>query len=160
MLRAILTSPPRHQTCHFALCLLDISTGFQPADHRQEVGTTTTGIGWIELERHEELDLIVASRRERKLRRHHTDHSGCGGVHLNLFADDVTCATETFLPETVRNDRDSWSIIAIFLFSEVAAKFRRHSQHVDQAARDSGGGDSQWLTFSADVLTARRPRAD
>src|SRR5689334_12449599 len=123
----------------------------------------SAAIAWvrrIKLERHEQLDLIVASGRECEARRHDTDDGGRGGVDLNLFADDVTRAAETLMPEAVRNDRDSRSVDAIFLFREVAAELRLHSQHVNQAARDCGRGDSQRLTLGADVLTARRPRAD
>jgi len=108
----------------------------------------------------EELDLLVASRRECKVCGHHTNDRGGCRVDLNLFADDVTCGAKTFLPEAVRDDGDSWPTIAIFFFSEVATTFRLHSQHIDQAASDRGGGDSKWFTFSADVLTTWRPRAD
>src|SRR5688572_21390902 len=97
MLRAAFTLPSGHQTRHFALCLLGSHTGSQPADHRQKMGTTTAGVGGIELERHDELDLIVASRRKCKAGRHHTNNDGCVGVDLNLFANDVTCAAKTFL---------------------------------------------------------------
>src|ERR1041385_5555497 len=122
--------------------------------------TATAGVSGIELERHEQLDLIVTSGRKCKVGRHHTNHGGCCSVNLNLFADDVTCAAKTLLPEAVRNEGDIWSTLAIFLFGEVAASFRLHSEHVDQAARDGGGGDAEWLTRSTDVQTARCPGAD
>src|SRR5215216_841607 len=138
MLRATLTLPAGHQARHFALRLLDSHTGFQPADHRQKVAATMTGIRRIELERHEELDLIVTSRRKCKVGGHHTDNGGCCRVDLNLFANDVTGSAKAFLPETMRNDGDAWSTVAIFLFSEVATTFRLHSQHIDQAARNNG----------------------
>src|SRR5687767_430579 len=107
------------------------------------MGTTITRVGRIELERHDEIDLIVAAGRECKVSGHHTNDSGCYRVNLNLFANDVTCAAKTLLPETIGNDGDSWSVIAIFLFTEVATKLRWHSQHIDQAAGNSGRGDSK-----------------
>ena len=85
---------------------------------------------------------------------------GMQAFDLDLFADDVACSAKAFLPETMGYDGDVWSTIAIFLVSEVAATFRLHSEDINQAARDSGGGDSQWLTLGADVLTAGRPGAD
>src|ERR1041385_4324341 len=57
----------------------------------------------------DQVELLVASRRERKIRGHDTDDGGGCRVDLNLFADDVTCAAETLLPESVRNDGDAWS---------------------------------------------------
>src|SRR5215213_4636454 len=138
MLRATLTFPAGHQARHFALRLLDSHTGLQPADHRQKVATTIARVSRIKLERDEELDLIVTPGRECKARGHHTDNGGGCRVDLNLFANDVTCSAKTLLPETLRNDRDFGSPIAIFLFSEVATTFRLHSQHIYQAARDSG----------------------
>src|SRR6185369_5981008 len=122
--------------------------------------TTTARISGIELERQEDVDLIVTSRRKCKVGRHHTNNCGCGSVDLNLFADDVTGSAKTLLPEAVRNDGDFWSTLAIFLFTEVTTAFWLHSQHVDHAARDGGRSDAQWLTLGPDVLTARRPRAD
>src|ERR1041384_5608927 len=138
MLSATFTLPAGHQARHLALRLFGSHTGFQPADHRKKVRTTTARIGRIELERQEDLDLIVTSGRECKVCGHHTDNSRGCSVDLNLFANDVTCAAKTFLPEAVRNDGDSWSPIAVFFFSEVAATFRLHSQHINQAASDSG----------------------
>src|ERR1041384_1676496 len=160
MLRATLTLPAGHQARHLAPRLLGSHTGFQPADHRKIVGSTAARVGRIELERQEDVDLIVASGRKCKVCRHDTNNSGCCRVDLNLFADDVTCAAKTLLPEAVRNDGDTWSTIAIFFGSEVATTFRLHAQHINHAASDSGGGDSKRLTLSADVLTARRPGAD
>src|SRR5215212_6077513 len=138
MLRATLTLPTGHQARHFALRLLDSHTGFQPADHGKKVPTTITGVGRIELERHDELDLLITSRRECKVGGHHTNNGGCCRVDLNLFANDVVCAAKTFLPETMRNDGDCRPTIAIFLFSEVATTFWLHSQHINQAARNNG----------------------
>src|ERR1700752_2260342 len=138
MLRATFTLPAFHQARHFALRLLGSHTGFQPADHRKKGRTTTAGVGGIELERHEEIDLIVASGRKRKVRGHHTYNGGGGRVDLNLFADNVISPTKTLLPKTVGNDGDTWPTLAIFLFSEVAATFRLHSQHINQAARNTG----------------------
>src|SRR5690242_3205953 len=160
VLGAALTLPGSHQARHFALCLFDRHTGFQPADDRQKVGTTAAGIRWIELEWHEEFDLFIAARRESKAGWHHADDCSCLPVDLNLFADDVTCAAEAFLPETVSNDGHAWSTIAIFLCGEVAATFWLHSQHIDQASCNRSRSDSQWLALSADVLTAGRPGAD
>src|SRR5689334_23963940 len=112
MLRAPFAHPAGHQARHFALRLLHRDARFQPADHGKKVRTTTAGVCRIELERHEQLDLIVAPRRKCKVGWHHTDDGSCFRVDLNLFADDVVCAAETLLPETMRNDRDVWSTIA------------------------------------------------
>src|SRR5215813_13543242 len=121
MPRATLTHPAGHQAGHFALRLIDVHTGFQPADHGKKVRTTIAGVGRIELERQQDLDLIVTSGRECKIGGHHTDDGGCSRVDLNLFANDVTGSAKTFLPEAMRNDGDFRSTIAIFLVSEVAA---------------------------------------
>src|SRR6185436_10571346 len=109
MLRATFTLPSGHEARHLALRLLGSHTRPQPTDHRKEVRATIARVGGIELERQQDLDLIIASGRKSKVCGHHTNDCGRCRVDLNLFADNVTCAAKTFLPETVRNNGDSWS---------------------------------------------------
>src|SRR6266487_4480420 len=127
MLRAILTTPSRHQTDHFRSRLIYLDPRLETADYGQEVRAATPGICRVKLEGQEDLHLIVAAGRKCKVRRHHTHDGRRLGVDLNLLADDLMCSAECALPQSMRYQSDIWSTVAILFGREVAAELRLHT---------------------------------
>src|SRR5688572_9880850 len=124
------------------------------------MGAAAARVRRIELERHEQLDRIVAPRRKTEIAWHDSDNGGGLRINLNLFADDVAAATEGALPQAMRDERHSRPAVQILFSGEISTLRRLHSQGINQTAGDRRGSHTQRLAIGTYVQATRRPRTN
>src|SRR5262247_1965428 len=98
---------------HFGARLLEAYAWFKPPNQMEEVASTISWIGRVELKSSPNISRIVGARRKGVIRRHHPDDRGWLLVDLDLFADDVRSSGECALPERIRDHRGARSADAV-----------------------------------------------
>src|SRR5687768_641621 len=118
--------------------------GFQPAHqpHPPDAGATQVRLfsidiqRWLHLQSHRHVRTRADIHRAVESRRRYSNHSERNVVDIDLFADNRTVTTETFLPVAMTQYRDGSHTGFVVFIGQHPAQKRLHSEAGEITSRD------------------------